>query len=154
MIKNWLGEIDEKILETLIDSTEGYSGAHMWELIEFAKSIAEDEDIDVKDAIIRSLEKLNDQKDLINTIRSKGIEDSETKDLDILLSKITEDNIHKEFELEIEEKEFPIEIETKEIEFTDEEIASVVTKLLEEKSNIDINDLVNESILKLKGRMF
>lgn len=69
MITRWAGELEEESLKTIVDSTEGYSGAYMWELIEFAKDIAESDDLEMADALVASLVKLSDQKELIQSIQ-------------------------------------------------------------------------------------
>lgn len=93
-------------------------------------------DIDILKSEIEDLrQQLNDQKELINILSTKSIES-------------------KDIEIEFEEKEFPIEIETKEVEYTDDEIISVVSKIMDEKTNINYSELVNEAIMKLKGRMY
>lgn len=110
MIEFWIGDISMKKLEDIIKSTEGFSGAHMWELIEFAKTIAEDEEISIYDALMMSLEKLQSQRALIQQIR-EGKKSLGTMTVDIEVNmdeaktKIQElaDAIQK-IEPEIEEK--------------------------------------------------
>ena len=84
MINKWVGEdVGEDLMEILLESTDGYSGAHMRELVDLAKSISEDEEMEVVEALIESLEKLNTQRQLIATIREKrekSVDDSEEKD--------------------------------------------------------------------------
>ncbi len=70
MIESWAGEVSIDTLKFLLESTDGYSGAHMWELIEFAKDIVEDANLPMEDALKMSLEKLIGQKELIQQIRS------------------------------------------------------------------------------------
>ena len=43
MIQRWVGEVDPDVIEDLAKSTEGFSGAHMRELIEFAEALHEDD---------------------------------------------------------------------------------------------------------------
>ena len=72
MISKWVGEdVGEDLMDILLESTDGYSGAHMRELVDLAKSISEDEEMDVVEALIESLEKLSNQRQLIASIREK-----------------------------------------------------------------------------------
>jgi hypothetical protein len=81
MINKWVGEdIGEDLFNIVLDSTEGYSGAHMRELVELAKSISEDEEIDIVEALIDSLEKLISQRELIATLKKKEEKNFEQKE--------------------------------------------------------------------------
>ena len=70
MIKQWAGDIEKELLEDLVKKTEGFSGAHLKELVEFAKMIADEEEIEIGDAMLRSLDKLTEQRELIEEIRA------------------------------------------------------------------------------------
>jgi len=70
MISLWAGEIDEKLLKDIVEKTDGFSGAHLKELVEFAKMIAEEEEAEIGDAMLRSLDKLTEQRELIEEIRT------------------------------------------------------------------------------------
>ena len=72
MIKLWAGDIDEKLLDKLAEKTDGFSGAHLKELVEFAKMIAEEEEIEIADAMLLSLDKLMEQRELIEEIRANA----------------------------------------------------------------------------------
>lgn len=74
MIKKWAGEVDEKTFNFIVDSTEGFSGAYVKELVEFAKSIVEDSGCELGVALITSLEKLQKQRNLITRIREKVVD--------------------------------------------------------------------------------
>ena len=69
MIYNWAGDIDEKILDEVIEKTEDFSGAHIKELVDFANMIADEEDIEIGEALLKSLYRLMAQRDLIAEIR-------------------------------------------------------------------------------------
>jgi SpoVK/Ycf46/Vps4 family AAA+-type ATPase len=69
MILSWVGDIDEKILNRIVEKTEHFSGAHIKELVDFAKIIADEEDIEMGKALLRSLERLIAQRELIAEIR-------------------------------------------------------------------------------------
>lgn len=69
MLKMWAGDIDEELLKEITEKTEGFSGAHIKELVEFAKMIAEEDDVEIGKALIMSLDKLMEQRELIEEIR-------------------------------------------------------------------------------------
>ena len=72
MIQRWAGEIDPDVVEDLAKSTVGFSGAHMRELIEFAEALHEDgQELSMEDALYASLGKINEQRELISSIRQK-----------------------------------------------------------------------------------
>lgn len=70
MLQRWAGDLSEETIKAIADATEGYSGAYMWELIEFAKDIAQEDELDMGDALVASLLKLSNQKDLIESIKN------------------------------------------------------------------------------------
>lgn len=71
MLNSWIGEkIDEKILSEIVRETAGFSGAHMRELVDFAKILAEENSIGIGEAIKESLDRLMKQRDLISQIRA------------------------------------------------------------------------------------
>ena len=72
MLKRWVSEdIDIKLLEDILEKTSGFSGAHIKELIDFAKIIAEEEEKEIGDALLMSLEKILEQRKLIEQIKEK-----------------------------------------------------------------------------------
>jgi SpoVK/Ycf46/Vps4 family AAA+-type ATPase len=78
MILKWSKEeIDEKSLEAILEQTEGLSGAHIKELVEFAKMIQEDEEVNFSEALLKSLEKIKKQRELIHGFQKeiKSMED-------------------------------------------------------------------------------
>jgi len=70
MISKWAGKVDEKLLKEIVDKTEGYSGAHIKELVDYALMIAEDNEISVDKALMEGLKKLERQRELIQNIRN------------------------------------------------------------------------------------
>jgi len=70
MLETWAGEIDTMTLNKILEDTEGFSGAHMKELVNFAKMIAEEESLDIGVALLGSLQRLKEQKELIDQIRA------------------------------------------------------------------------------------
>jgi DNA polymerase III delta prime subunit len=86
MIKRWCGEesvVEKSVMEKTVEDTEGFSGAHMYELIAFAKSLMEDdEELKIGDAILLSIKKLNDQRQLISEVQAgkKSFTDTADKD--------------------------------------------------------------------------
>ncbi|GAH46846.1 unnamed protein product, partial [marine sediment metagenome] len=69
MLKLWAGDIGEDLLKEITEKTEGFSGAHIKELVEFARMIAEEDEIEIGEALLKSLEKLMEQRELIEEIR-------------------------------------------------------------------------------------
>ena len=69
MIKSWAGEIDDELLKGIVEKTDGFSGAHLKELVTFAKMIAEEDEVDIGEALAKSLDKLIEQRELIEEIR-------------------------------------------------------------------------------------
>jgi len=95
MIRLWAGEIDETLTSKIVAEMDGFSGAHIKELVEFAKILSDDEEIEMGEALVRSLARIKEQRELIENIRAdktmeeiitKNIEDSEEK-LGAVLSK-------------------------------------------------------------------
>lgn len=77
MLKMWAGDIDEDLLKEITEKTDGFSGAHLKELVEFAKMIAEEDDIEIGKALIMSLDKLMEQRELIEEIRENKTDTKE-----------------------------------------------------------------------------
>lgn len=73
MIVKWVGEeIEDSLMESILDNTDGYSGAHIKELVDFAKMIKMDDKLDIGQSLVKSLKKLQKQKELINRIKSEN----------------------------------------------------------------------------------
>jgi len=76
----------------IVKETENFSGAHMYELVSFAKRLMEDdENLTIEDAVTDSLNKIIDQRALIRELRGE-------KDIDCeALVKLAEENVKKDF---------------------------------------------------------
>lgn len=73
MLRRWTDGLDEKDLLHFAKQTDGFSGAHIYELAEFAKTLAEEnEDSTIKDAMGRALEKIEKQRSLIDSEQLAG----------------------------------------------------------------------------------
>jgi len=74
MIMEWteLKDLSNEELKKLLEGTEDFSGAHMRELIDFAKMIVEDDGVELKEALMLSLDKLIKQRELIAKIRKNN----------------------------------------------------------------------------------
>ena len=75
MIKKWAGEMNEEEMKDIIKETEGFSGAYLRELVDFAKMIAEDEGIKMNEAMRKSLEKIKKQRELIDSLKKEEIKE-------------------------------------------------------------------------------
>ncbi len=76
MFKLWAGDVDAKTMEVLVDSTEGFSGAHIYHLVDYSKTIAEDEEMTIGAALAESLLRMSDQIELV-----AGLSQTQTKEL-------------------------------------------------------------------------
>ena len=73
MIIKWVSEeIEDDLIESILDNTDGYSGAHIKELVDFAKMIKNDDKLDIGESLIKSLKKLQKQKELISRIKREN----------------------------------------------------------------------------------
>lgn len=181
MIEKWIGEISEGSMKSILETTEGYSGAYMWELIQFAKTMAEDHEMAIEDALVESLEKLIGQKDLIAQIRGeKKQEDNEPeeKEIDVediaikamcetleksgrTISSRNQQRIREAIEtlsslIDAEEKVEEVDIEVEQDSIDPEEaksaLQSIVKDFLSERP--DVQTLIDERIKRAQGRMF
>lgn len=80
MLRKWL--VDDvadqrkvegvKAIDTTVEKTEGYSGAHLYELCSYAKTIAEEDGLALDEAVEKALAKIHDQRELINQSQLAG----------------------------------------------------------------------------------
>jgi SpoVK/Ycf46/Vps4 family AAA+-type ATPase len=70
MIKHFISDISDKTLLTMVKQTNGFSGAYIKEMVDFAKMIQKDESCDIDNALMISLEKLYKQRSLIQQIET------------------------------------------------------------------------------------
>lgn len=75
--------IGNEVMNPIIEQTEGYSAAHMKELVDFAKMVMQEENIDIGQALLKSLEKLKKQKLLIDEIKKEKSMNGEIKEKSI-----------------------------------------------------------------------
>ena len=73
MFESWIGKLGDYKKE-IVEKTKGFSGAHMRELVDFAKVIAEEDEIEIDKALLISLKKMLIQRKLIRRIRSDAKE--------------------------------------------------------------------------------
>ena len=59
-------------LAAMAEQTDGYSGAHVYELCHFAKVIRDEEECSLDDALTKAFAKVKDQRDLINQNQLAG----------------------------------------------------------------------------------
>ena len=72
MLSFWAAGIQEKTISSILKDTAGMSGAHIYELVAFAKVLMEDdEELTMDEAIISSLKRLRDQRDLAAELRGE-----------------------------------------------------------------------------------
>lgn len=72
MLKKWLPELEPSELAKAVERTNGYSGAHIYELAAFAKTIREQDEIELPDAVTKALDKIAEQRELINESQLSG----------------------------------------------------------------------------------
>ena len=73
MFELWAGDISIKVLDKLVEATEGFSGAHINHLVEYAQTIAEDEELTTGAALVESLIRMSDQIELVAGLRGTGM---------------------------------------------------------------------------------
>jgi len=75
MISKWTEEkIEDSLMKSILDNTNGYSGAHIKELVDFAKMVKVDDGLDTGKSLLKSLKKLKRQKELIDRIKKDKVE--------------------------------------------------------------------------------
>lgn len=74
MISKWTdSKIDGEPLDSLVAKTSGYSGAHIYELVYFAKTLqTEYEGMGIETALVKALEKIDTQRELLNQSQLAG----------------------------------------------------------------------------------
>ena len=84
MLSAWLGDsVTGKVLLEVVERTEGYSGAHLKELVKYAIVLNEEsEEDDFGSAVLQALEKIEKQKDLIDRIQLQNIFVGNKNDID------------------------------------------------------------------------
>lgn len=73
MLRYWLPtDATEKTIAEIVKETDGYSGAHIYELVNFAKSISEESEESIDDSLKTALNKINQQRELITQTQLSG----------------------------------------------------------------------------------
>lgn len=72
MLRKWLPELTDALVATAVTATAGYSGAHVRELTRFAGMIARQDQLPLAEALVKAIEKLQEQRDLITSVQSQG----------------------------------------------------------------------------------
>lgn len=66
MLTKWMPEQSAKARATTVEQTKGYSGAHLYELCQYAKSLQETDELDADASVVKALQKISDQRELID----------------------------------------------------------------------------------------
>lgn len=72
MLTKWAGGATADAIEALADETDGLSGAHIFELANFAKTIQDEDGGEVDDALVKALAKVHEQRELITSNQLAG----------------------------------------------------------------------------------
>jgi Zn finger protein HypA/HybF involved in hydrogenase expression len=71
MIGRWLPDADDKQRSAAVKRTDGWSGAHVYELCAYAKATAEQDKLDTGEALVKSLDKIAEQRQLIDEVQGR-----------------------------------------------------------------------------------
>lgn len=66
MLVKWLPDLSDEDRKSMVSETDGMSGAHVYELSEYAKTISEQDEIELGLAVKQALQKVSEQRELIN----------------------------------------------------------------------------------------
>jgi len=75
MLRKWLPDLNEEALASAVIGTDGMSGAHLYELAQFARTIQEQEDgppSQLGVAVNEALRKVSEQRELIDEVQRGG----------------------------------------------------------------------------------
>lgn len=72
MLRKWLPGLEDATVNQLVAKTEGYSGAHVYELAFFAKTLKEADGLELASACESAVAKIEEQRDLITAIQLEG----------------------------------------------------------------------------------
>lgn len=72
MLAAWIPDAPERDRRKAADRTNGYSGAHIYELAQYAKTIHEEGEASLGESLIKAVEKIEEQRELINGIQLEG----------------------------------------------------------------------------------
>lgn len=143
LLKFFAENADKDIIEKFAGMTEGFSCSHLKELVDFAKMICEDEGIEIGEALMKSLEQMKEQRQMISDIKAPKKKEF---DEEIIAKDIIELKEPEKIDFELKEK-------TVDIDFDQEEIKSmmksaILTTVSDSKS---MDKLVEERIRRMKG---
>lgn len=69
MLASWAPAANETERAAIAQATEGMSGAHLRELVNFASTVTREENLEISAALARALEKINEQRELVASLR-------------------------------------------------------------------------------------
>lgn len=72
MLTSWIQNLDEQVLLKFTDETEGFSGAHIYEFVEFSKLLKSESELTIQEAMENALAKIKEQRKLIGTNQLAG----------------------------------------------------------------------------------
>lgn len=145
LLKFFTENADKDIIEKFADMTDGFSGSHLKELVDFAKMICEDEGIEIGEALIKSFEQMKEQRQMISDI--KAPKKKEVGDMsEIVVKDIIELKESGKIDFELKEK-------TVDIDFSAEEIKSMMKSAIVDtvNSSKSVDKIVEERIRRMKG---
>lgn len=87
MISKWVQGVGLEQIQKAVDRTKGYSGAHIYELAQFAKAITETDELPISEALTKALDKIDEQRDMISRNLLQGSRYQPRKDILMSTSK-------------------------------------------------------------------
>jgi hypothetical protein len=72
MLRKWLPDVPQSSIESAVEKSAGYSGAHVYELAHFAKTLNEQDDMSPVEAVTEALAKVESQRELITKLQLSG----------------------------------------------------------------------------------
>ena len=72
MLAAWLPEAGDKAREKAAGETDGYSGAHIFELCQYARTIDDEDECGADKALAKALEKIAEQREIIDGVQLEG----------------------------------------------------------------------------------
>jgi DNA polymerase III delta prime subunit len=72
MLEKWATGATAETIADLAEKTDGLSGAHIYELAHYAKTIQDEDSCDVDSSLVKALEKVNEQRELITDRQLAG----------------------------------------------------------------------------------
>lgn len=72
MLDKWLAEASDAAKAKAVKRTQGYSGAHLYELAQYARSISESDELSLDKAVDQAISKIESQRELINDAQLAG----------------------------------------------------------------------------------